>query len=154
MDNFRFGRNSTKVLKTLTLEAQKLCIEVLKFSNVDFSLTRGYCTPAEQFKLFQKGRNESCTKVIDKSKILTYKDGYIEKSEHNKNPSPAFDIAIYIKGKSNLNYDKFHHCYLAGLFRATAEKLKMDLIWGGNWDNDGEIYYDQNFLDLCHYQLK
>ena len=93
-------------------------------------------------------------------KFFTLKNGIMSPSKHNIWPSPAWDIRVYISGNKKLAYDKYHLSHIAGVICAAAKELqKINLIkhtvtWGGNWDNDGIILYDQRLWDLCHFQLR
>jgi len=50
-------------------------------------------TPEEQFELFKKGREQNKKgEWIVTGKVVTYKDGYIKQSKHNRFPSLAVDV--------------------------------------------------------------
>ncbi len=42
--------------------------------------------------------------------------------------------------------------YMAGLMIGVGRTLNINLLWGGNWDDDQVIIDDQNFDDLPHFQ--
>ena len=141
-----FGTRSQKQLDTCHKDLQLVANESLKVSRVDFSIIEGTRPLELQQKYFREG----------KSKI----DGIKIKGNHNYQPSRAFDIAVYVSGKPKLTYDISHLTYIGGVIEAVGQSLynqgriNHTIRWGGNWDRDGEILYDQNFDDLPHFELK
>ena len=65
-------------------------------------------------------------------------------------PSLAGDIYAWV-GKAS--WDKNHLILIAGVILSCADELGTPLRWGGNWDGDGVIISDQNFIDLPHFEL-
>ncbi len=141
-----FGDRSKKNLDTCHSDLQLIASEAIKVTTIDFGVSEGHRSIERQNKLFKEG----------KSKI----DGINKKGKHNYNPSLAFDIYIYIRGKGSLAYDERHLCFIGGLLTAIAKRLYSEgkishiLRWGANWDGDGELIYDQSFQDLPHFELK
>jgi len=117
----------------------------------DFTVLYGHRTPEDQFELFKQGRKpQSGIWVIsDKSKIVTYKDGFDLKSTHNEYPSKGIDVTPYPIEWNNIK----KQYYFAGRVMEKARQLDVKLIWGGNWDGD-EDFEDQSFNDLCHFQVR
>lgn len=86
-------------------------------------------TPAQQFELFKQGRTFNGTKweVISPGKIVTTKDGFVNKSRHNYLPSTAMDIGLFQAGKYLGNSPHYKKVKLgANLFGFT---------WGGIWSS-------------------
>ena len=160
-----FGNKSSKVLTRLHRDLQMILQWGLKYSPVDFGLGEGYRSPEKQFEYFKVGRfqNENGKWEKIKSHIavkpITNCDGYDILSKHNYNPSFAVDMHIYVLGKPSLTYDIAHLSLVAGVIIAAAAFLyeagtiTHKLRWGGNWDKDGEILFDQEFDDLPHLEL-
>jgi peptidoglycan L-alanyl-D-glutamate endopeptidase CwlK len=46
--------------------------------------------------------------------------------------------------------DRFH--YMGGMLRGIAHQMGVKVIWGGDWNGDGETK-DNNFDDLVHIEL-
>jgi hypothetical protein len=46
-----------------------------------------------------------------------------------------------------------HYAYVAGVIRATSERLGIKVRLGIDWDNDGILLFDQNFQDWGHVEL-
>jgi len=70
-------------------------------------------------------------------------------SKHNRYLSHAIDAAPYpIKWG---DYKRFYH--FGGFVKAIALNYNIDIIWGGDFDNDFD-FNDQTFNDLVHFELK
>lgn len=130
-------------------DLQKVFSLAVERSSIDFGISEGYRSIARQGLLFLQGK----TKI----------DGISKKGKHNFNPSLAGDIFAYhpdYPTRKKISYDVAHLSYIAGVIESCAKELyEMGEIshiirWGGNWDNDGVILYDQNFDDLPHHELK
>ncbi|GAF68680.1 unnamed protein product, partial [marine sediment metagenome] len=115
---------------------------------VDFGISEGHRSLERQKELYDQG----------KSKI----DGINKKGKHNYSPSLAIDLYAYhpdIEVRKKLAYDVPTLCIIAGVIISCADELKAkgdikhSIRWGGNWDNDGVILYDQSFDDLPHFEL-
>lgn len=86
--------------------------------------------PTEQFALFQKGRRNLAdgSWVLDedpKTSVVTYCDGTVKISRHNKKPAEAIDFAVVIAGK--VSWDPREYEPVGKL------AAQRGLIWGGNW---------------------
>ena len=138
-----FSQSSIKELETCHNDLQIVAHMALKLSQVDFKITVGYRTPERQNKLFKEG--------------LTTIDGVERLGKHNHDPSQAFDIAV-VTG-STLSWDRGSLIFLGGVILSVGRlllesgKISHALRWGGNWDGDGIIIKDQNFIDLPHFEL-
>jgi len=133
--NFSFGKNSMEEYYTLAPFLQKIAYTALSLGLMDFSIICGHRNEADQNRAFNKGKSR------DK-----WPNG-----KHNSMPSKAMDCVPYINDKLSWNY--FHCCVLAGIILAEAKHHNIDLRWGGNWDMDSEPITDQDFQDLCHFEL-
>ena len=67
----------------------------------------------------------------------------------NANPSRAVDVAPYPIDWS----DRERFTYFAGFVKGIASQMGIDIIWGGDWDNDTDLK-DNGFDDLVHFELK
>ncbi len=75
-------------------------------------------------------------------------------SKHNTEPlSRAVHAAPWIPGIGIDWNDEERHRYFAHFVLGVAAKMKIDIIWGGDWDHDWDTR-DQRFHDLDHYELK
>lgn len=142
---YKFGERSLKCLETCEEDLVIILTEALKTSMVDFGVSEGHRSLERQQKLYNEG----------KSRI----DGITKKGNHNYFPSRAADIYAYVPGNSGYAFDKVHLAYLGGHIMATAAQLYAKAIvshklrWGGNWDGDGTILYDQKLWDMPHFEL-
>jgi len=134
---FHYGRKSLKNYETLSPNLQRVADRVLGYGIMDFSLDCTHRGEAEQNRLFN---------MVPPRTEKAWPD-----SKHNTLPSEGMDCVPYVAGKSSWN--KLHCCVLAGLFLAAAKEEGVKLRWGGNWDMDSEPITDQDFQDLCHFEL-
>jgi peptidoglycan LD-endopeptidase CwlK len=96
----------------------------------------GLRTTERQQELYSYGRTDKSRKII------TYTDGVIKKSEHQK--GTAFDIFILLPNRK-ASWDKKLLTEVARHIQKVAkEKFNVDLTWGGDWTK---------FKDLPHFQL-
>jgi len=157
--SYKYSIKSKKQLSTCHTDIQKVFNVVVERSVVDLSIVYGLRTLKRQQKLYAVGRTKP-------GKIITNCDGINKKSKHQPNEkglSMAVDISIYCgerKYSSIVRYDPLHLTYIAGLVDSIAKELfdkgeiTHTFIWGGNWDRDGVINYDQRLLDLCHWEIR
>ena len=144
--SYYLGNRAKSKLSTCHKDLQLIAEESLKVSQVDFGVSEGHRNLEKQMEYFNSGR----------SKI----DGIKVKGKHNYQPSMAFDIYAYVKGKPKLAFNKTYLVYLMGVITATAKRLlhegKISTVIrsGFNWDCVGEIGTDQRFQDLHHFLLK
>ena len=129
-------------------DLHKIVFLAILRSKVDFGITKGYRYIERQKILYHEG----------KSKI----DGVKKRSKHNQMPSMALDIYCYhpdIQLRQKIIYSKSHLAYIAGIIDSCAMELfdkgeiTHKIRWGGNWDGDGVIDFDQSFDDFPHFEL-
>lgn len=147
---YQFGKRSKEQLETCHADLQKVMNRVIEKTRVDFSIVQGHRSIKTQQEYYAQGRTKP-------GKIITYVDGVNKKSKHNYTPSLAVDIVPYYGGKQH--WDHKHLCYLAGVVITVADdmhkagEISHRVRWGGNWDMDGTILYDQKFADAPHFEL-
>ena len=130
-------------LLTCERDLQTVLHEAIKV--VDFSVVYGHRTPEEQHELWKKGRNAR-GEVIAADEVVTFRDGYKKKSNHNYSPSRAVDIIPYPSGWK----DEKAFYYMAGVVLTIAEtmfktgRISKPIKWGGNW---------KSFVDLPHFEV-
>lgn len=149
---YKFGERSIKQYNTIHRDLQLILDEVIKV--YDFSILEGLRSDERQYELFKEGR----------SKL----DGINKRSKHQGRPdrdgnivSFAVDIMPYKKGTnafSGKTKDNARFYFLMGMVKITAKNLikkgiiTHDVRFGLDWDND-DIFTDQNFDDLPHFEL-
>lgn len=132
---FKFGIKSKAQLATVEPIMQKIFLEAIKRSPIDFGIPQygGMRTAAEQNELFRDG----------KSKL----DGYKKKSRHQS--GRAVDIYGYVNGKAT--WDARYILVIAGVIISTARSMGHDLRWGG--DFDGDLNWDEgDSWDKVHFE--
>ncbi len=140
---YKYSQTSRERLKTCNDDLQKVFNLAIQRSKVDFGIACGYRPIEVQKELYAQGRTKP-------GAIVTHIDGVTKLSKHNKKPSDAVDIYAWVNGKAS--WDEKHLCFVSGVIMACADELDIPIRWGGNWDGDGEIISDQNFMDLPHFE--
>lgn len=145
MGKYSFGKTSQKRLDTCHEDLQKIMNELIKI--YDVSVIEGTRSLETQQKYFAEGKS--------------HLDGVTKLSKHQSYPSMAIDVIPYKKGHNAFSGeidDIKRFCYMAGLIWMIASRLYKDgeisyrIRWGGDW-NMNDIYTDQNFHDLPHFEL-
>ncbi|MBD3841420.1 MAG: M15 family metallopeptidase [Campylobacterales bacterium] len=143
----KFSKKSKEKLLTCTEDIQKVMNEAIK--RIDFKVLYGHRTPEEQLKLFKKGRKYYNGKWVKVGKTVTDKDGTIRKSKHNFFPSQAIDIIPHPFTTWD-DLEQFHK--LHKVIMEVAKELNINLVWGADWDSDGNIQ-EHSLQDYPHYQV-
>ena len=142
------------------IDDAKLVIEwMLQYSPVDFGLSEGYRPPLVQFEKYKVGRQKikGVWQVV--GKVITNCDGYDVLSYHNESPAKAFDYFAWVPGKKRLMYDEVHLTAISTAaivishYLYDQDRISHVARSGSNWDEDGELLYDQNFDDSPHIEF-
>ena len=131
---YKFSERSQKNLVTCDPRLQALFNEVIR--HVDCTIIEGHRGEQRQNELFSKGLSK-----------VKWPNG-----KHNKKPSLAVDAAPYVNGKIDWNNRHLFY-YFAGMVKGIAMSQNINIRFGGDWDGDFDLT-DQNFNDLCHFELK
>jgi len=146
---FKFGKTSQERLSTCEKYLQDVMNKAIKLSKVDFGIAQGRRTIAEQRQYFLEKKSKVNPDTYTPEQ-LPLKGFHIVDNVYTK--SGAVDIFGYVNNKAT--WDEKHLCYIAGIIMCIDAQMENRLVWGGNWDDDGEIIYDQSFVDLPHFQVK
>lgn len=141
-----FGKSSSDKLATCQPDLQKVMNAVIK--RVDITILYGHRTPAEQLELFKQGRKFEAGRWIKVGATVTDKDGTHKLSKHNYLPSKAVDIAPYPIDWNNIQ----RFIDVAKIVMEEAEKLGIKLVWGADWDGDGNIA-EHSLQDYPHFEV-
>jgi len=150
---YLFGLKSKERLATCHADLVKIHTTAITLTRIDYGLSEGARSMDRARDLFQQGKS-----MLDPDQGELSK--HIITSEQPL--SLATDIYAYhpiLSVRRRIIYDVSSLSYLAGHILGIAEGLLRDgeithkLRWGGNWDMDGEIITDQDFDDLCHFEL-
>ena len=130
---FQFSTTSLRRLEELHPQLKLLCQTALSLNLMDFSIAVGHRGQAEQDEAHAKGNSQ-----------LKWPN-----SLHNKFPSLAVDLLPYPTGWTK----KEPFYFLAGIMLSTASTLHIPLRWGGDWNQNGNLF-DQPFYDPAHFELQ
>lgn len=127
----KFSQRSKDALKGVHPDLVRLMEASIINSPVDFTIIEGVRTAERQKALYAQGRTVKGTKV-------TNADGVKNKSNHQVKADDyghAVDLYPFIDGKLRITEG-----YVAGKLRviadhikATAKKLNIKVVWGGDW---------------------
>lgn len=115
----------------------------------DFSVTCGHRTKGEQLQLFKQGRILIDGVWVKTGKTVTNIDGYKKIGKHNYYPSKAIDVVPYPVDWNDLSRFKELH----KVVMRVASEEGVELVWGADWDSDGDIA-EHSLQDYPHYELK
>ena len=124
----RFGKRSQQRLRGVDARLVSVLNEVVK--HYDITILEGKRTEARQRELVAKGASKPM-----KSKHLEGK---------------AIDVAPYPIPDWD---DTYQFIYMAGRVMQEADRLKVHLRYGGDWDRDDIVVSDQTFQDLVHFEI-
>lgn len=122
----RFGKRSKDRLKGVNPKLVNILNELIKI--MDVTIIEGLRSEERQKELLAQGKS--------KTKYSKHLEG------------KAVDLAPYPIDWEDR--ERFH--YMGGMLRGIAKQLNINVRWGGDWDNDGEIK-DNSFDDLVHIEL-
>lgn len=110
-EEFKWSRRSLEQLKGIHPDLRKVANLALKLSEVDFIITDGLRTEAEQRELVRKKASRTM-----RSRHLT---------------GHAIDFVALVNGK--VRYDSVHMGRIAFAFKKAAKELAVPIEWGGDW---------------------
>lgn len=144
-----YGKRSLKALDSADPRWTTVMRIVIEMT--DNSILYGHRSPETQFDLFKLGRAKDANgewKIVDKSKVVTYKDGFEKKSTHNSLPSKAIDAVKY-----PIDWEDREGAILfAGLILGVAKAHGWTVRWGGDFNMNMELS-DETFMDLYHFEF-
>ena len=112
MFDWKFGSRSLQKLQGVDDDLVRVCHLALTHSPVDFGITCGLRTQAEQNQLRIQGKS--------KVKHSRHQDGM------------AVDIVCYVNGK--VSWEIEHYTQAAQAFALASRELNVDIRWGAAWD--------------------
>ena len=129
--DYTYNKRSKLFLASCNKKIQHVFNKVILI--IDCSILEGHRTE-EQHKIFPH-------------KGLTQVD-YLN-SQHSADPSNAVHAMPYPVDWN----DREGITYFAGIVKGVAASNDIDIRWGGNWKMDNDLK-NNNFDDLCHYEIK
>jgi len=154
----KYSSRSLANLQSAHPDLQTLFHYVIE-SGFDNTVSYGLRTAETQFGLFKRGREKinGIWTIVDRKKVVTYKDGYDKKSKHQG--GYAVDVVPYHPNYPHIRWDDIEWMYyFGGYVMGIAEMLKKygaiehSIRYGGDWDRD-HIIDDQTFMDLIHFEI-
>jgi len=130
---FKFSQRSLKTLNTVHPDLQKIVKLALELSEVDFGVTQGNRTQADQDELYAQGRTKPGQKVTW-TRNSRHIGGY------------AVDLLPYINGKAEWDNNGKLGLWpkINEAMQKASKQLKIPIIWGGSW---------QQTPDRPHFEL-
>lgn len=129
-------------LDTCHMKLKALAADLIDF--VDCSVLEGHRNEEDQNRYYNATPRLSQVKFPD--------------GKHNTNPSEAIHLAPYPYPRfedADAEVAKtayWEQIYFAGMVMATAQRLGIDLRWGGDWNQNNNLQ-DNKFDDLLHFEL-
>lgn len=160
MNQFEFSKISAKRLNTCERDLIMITEKALEITHVDFGISQGERTIEQQQQYFDDGKSRVNPKSYSTPRKLAAKGKHITiKGDPDFSKSRAVDIYAVVKGRKELAFDHRTLSVIAGAF-FTASTMLFDqghtshvIRWGGDWDRDGVIVYDQKLVDLPHFEI-
>lgn len=138
---FSFSNRSLKRLEGVHPLLVDLIHKVMAEQFMDFSVVEGVRTLERQKDLVRTGKSRTM-----RSKHLVQDDGYAH----------AVDIYPYPINMKKVHAGDAREIYrfgvLQGMVQAVANRMKIEIVCGADWDGDGQTL-DHTFFDAPHFQL-
>jgi len=134
-----FSQRSQNSLSGIHPDLVRLMNEAIIDTPIDFTVTDGVRTTAQQQSLYAQGRTTPGPRV-------TNADGVRNKSNHQPHADGfghAVDLYPYINGKVDVNNDRALQV-IAGHIKAVAARMGIPIEWGGDW---------KSITDYPHFEL-
>lgn len=145
-----FGSRSNKNLSTCHPLLQNICKVAIKY--IDFSVIEGLRTDKRQNELFDLGRSKlkGGESMHNESKVheLFKPDRSVVSLAVDLMPWPAVHKGVSVWHESQSS----RFIILAGIIQGIALHMGIILRWGGDWNND--FLFNEDFIDLPHFELK
>jgi peptidoglycan L-alanyl-D-glutamate endopeptidase CwlK len=127
---YKFGSGSTSKFKNVHPDLVKVARRAIELTEIDFRITQGERTVAEQRVLFAKGASK------------TMKSRHIPSTNRSR-MAEAVDVVALIAGKVRWDWPLYPK--IAAAFKQASKELGIPITWGGDW---------VGFRDGPHFELK
>jgi peptidoglycan L-alanyl-D-glutamate endopeptidase CwlK len=134
--NFKLSERSLERARDVNPKLINLILLAIRRTPIDFGVAwmGGKRTAEEQNQLFKEGYSQC--------------DGYEKLSKHQS--GDAIDLNIFVGSKLVENKEML--CVVAGVMFSCANELGINLRWGLDWNQNGDIR-DNKFNDQYHFEL-
>lgn len=137
--SFVLGSKSRKNLEGVHPHLVRVVERAIQLTPVDFTVFEGVRTLARQKQLVKDKKSKTLN-----SRHIPGADGY----------GKAVDLVPLVGGKPSWDSKiiKTHYVPMAEAVKKAAKELGVPIRWGGDWNNNGNIY-DETFFDGPHFEL-
>lgn len=142
MMRYKFSKRSLDNLVGVHPDLVMIVHDVMDMQLMDFSVVEGLRTPERQAQLVKDGFSKTLF-----SKHLKQPDGFGHAVDLY--PSPIDMKAVRAGNAREISRFGF----LAGIMLSCAKNNGIKIVWGGDWDYDGQTL-DHTFFDGPHFQLE
>jgi len=143
---YSYGTRSTTMLSTVHPDLRAVAHKVMSWQVFDLAIICGYRGKEAQLRAFMLGNS---TKKFPFSTHNTV-------DENNMPCSNALDFAPWVylpSGKWGIPWNDTHaFAVLGGMFVAAGAALDTPIVYGGDWDMDGNTK-DQTLMDWGHAEI-
>jgi peptidoglycan L-alanyl-D-glutamate endopeptidase CwlK len=135
--NFKLSERSLERARDVNPKLINLILLAIRRTPIDFGVAwmGGKRTAEEQNQLFKEHYSQC--------------DGYEKLSKHQS--GDAIDLNIFVGSKLVENKEML--CVVAGVMFSCANEMNINLIWGLDWNSNGDIR-DNKFNDMYHFEIK
>lgn len=113
MMDYRFSKRSMGHLAEVHPHLAMVAVRALQLSPVDFGVTDGKRTMAEQKQEVAEGDSQTLN-----SRHLT---------------GHAIDVMAYVDGQGSWEWEYYEQ--IGEAFKAAADELNVPIVWGGDWQS-------------------
>lgn len=139
---YKFSEQSLKNLEGVHPSLVKVVHAVMALQIMDFRVAEGLRDLKTQEEYVKKGVSKTL-----KSKHLIQPDGFCHAIDLY--PSPIDMKAV----KAGVAKEIARFALLAGCMLSVSKLQGVVLVWGGDWNGNGETM-DQGFIDMPHMQIE
>lgn len=143
---YQLGKRSLDNLVGVHPNLVKVMTAAIGNSPIDFTITEGLRTMERQKDLFAQGRTKPGMKVTNANGVKNLSNHQDEADGRKDGLGQAVDLYPFFEGKVQVHHkDTIKNLKLiADHIKATAKKLGIKIIWGGDWKSP---------YDPPHFQL-
>lgn len=142
----KFGAASLAKLDTCHIQLVDVCKFVIP--HYDFTILWGFRGEGPQNEAFANGYSNTPWPLSNHNSMILHADG-TEKPE-----SRAVDAAPWHPSRPHIRWDnELEFVYLAGHMKMASAALGVRIRWGGDWDQDKDLYDVNKPFDLGHFEL-
>lgn len=131
MPRFSLSQRSRKRLEGVHPDLVAVVERAIEITRVDFAVIEGMRTIEKQRALVANGASKTMN-----SRHLT---------------GHAVDLGAWVAGELRWDWPLYRKIAVA-MFEA-ADELGVDIVWGGDWDDDGDESDETGLRDGPHFQL-